>query len=101
MALDFHRSDNNEYLFGLTDQQYDCLTPIFGIFQQWTGIQIDPYKDMQLTTDNCKTLLRIIDQYIDQTDLNKDRKATTEILGFRCLLDHFIQKNISFSLKGD
>jgi hypothetical protein len=101
MALDFHRSDNNEYLFGLTQQQYDCLTPIFETFRQWTGIEIDPYKDMKLTTDNCKTLLRVTDQYISQTDLNKDKKATIEILGFRGLIDHFMQKNVSLLLKGD
>jgi hypothetical protein len=38
MALDFHRLDTQEYLFGLIDEQYDCLSPIFETFQQWTGL---------------------------------------------------------------
>lgn len=101
MALDFHRLDAQEHLFGLDDEQYNCLSQIFEMFQQWTGLEIDPYKNMQLTTENCKTLLQIIDNYIRQTDLNKDKRRTTIILGFRGLLEYFIGKSINFQLHGD
>ena len=101
MALDFHRLDTEEYWFGLDDEQYTRLSNLFEIFQQWTGLQIDAYKDMRLTTENCRTLIQIIDRYIQKTDLNINRKKTTAILGFRGLLNFFQEKNIEFKLKGD
>lgn len=101
MALDFHRLDTNEYLFGLDDEQYNCLHDIFKIFHQWTGLEIDPYNDIQLTTENCKTLLQIIDKHVQQTDLNRDKKKVTILLGFRGLLEYFAGKNTNFKLHGD
>jgi hypothetical protein len=101
MALDFHTLDTEEYLFGLDDEQYNCLSQVLETFYQWTGLGIDRYKNMQLTTENCRTLLQIIDNYVEQTDLNKDKRKTIGILGFRGLLEYFIGKKISFRLRGD
>jgi hypothetical protein len=101
MALDFHRLDNDEYLFAIGDEQFSFLSPIFDRFQQWTGQEIDPYKNTQLTTENCQTLLQIVDDYVQQTDLNKDKKRTTAILGFRGLLEYFTGRNIDLALRGD
>lgn len=101
MALDFHRSDTDEYLFGLNDEQYTSLQEIFTIFYQRTGLQIDQYKDMKLTTENCQTLLHIIDKSVQQADLNRDKKKTTVILEFSGLLNYFNEKGIDFHLHGD
>ena len=101
MALDFHRLDNNEYLFGIEGEHFTCFLPILEIFYQCTGLEIDQYKDMQLTKENGQALLKIIDNYILQTDLNRDKKCTSAILEFKGLLKYFISKDISFSLYGD
>ena len=101
MALDFHKSDTNEFLFGLDNKQYLYLSLIFDIFHQWTGLEVNLYKSMQLTKENCQTLLRIIDGYFERTDLNKDKQNTIEILGFRGVLKYFVEKNINFLLQGD
>jgi hypothetical protein len=56
---------------------------------------------MKLTTENCQTLLDIIDKHIQQSDLNRDKKKTTAILEFRGLLNYFKGKEINFVLHGD
>jgi hypothetical protein len=101
MALDFHRLDNDEYLFGIDGEHYTCLLPILKTFNQWTGLEVDQYKDVQLTKENCQTLLKIIDNYILETDLNRDKKKTSAILEFKGLLKYFISKDINFALYGD
>jgi len=101
MALNFHRLDNSEYLFGLDNTEYAFLSPIFEIYYQRTGNYVDPYKSMQLTTENCHTLLQIIDKYVQQTDLNKDKQKTSAILEFKGLMKYFTGKDINFILHGD
>ncbi len=101
MALDFHRLDNDEYLFGIDGEQYTYLLPIFETFYQWTGLAIDQYKGVQLTKENCQPILKVIDGYILQTDLNRDKKKTSAILEFKGLLKYFISRDINFVLYGD
>jgi hypothetical protein len=101
MALDFHSLDNNNYLFSLDDKQYDYLSDVFTMFTHWTGLIIDQYGDMRMTTGNQQTLINIIDKYIDTTDLNKDKKKISAILEFKGLLKFFSNKNITFQLSGD
>lgn len=43
MALDFHRLDNNQYLFALDNSKYNQLEDIFETYRHRTGISIDPY----------------------------------------------------------
>lgn len=80
MALDFHRTDNREYLFGLEDKQYKNLNEIFSEFKNWTGISIDPYSDLKLSIENQSTLVKIIDIYIDKTNLNIDKLKIVDII---------------------
>lgn len=101
MALDFHRLDNNEFLFELDDNKCKYLNDIFHTFEHWTGIFIDPFKHSQLTVENQVILIRMIDQYFDKTNLNSDKEKTICISGFRGLLEYFSKKNIDFKLLGD
>ena len=101
MALSFHRLDNGEHLFDLDDHQFSCLTDIFETFQQWTGLIIDQYDDLQLTTENQETLIQVIDKYVDKTDLNKDKLKTAAILEFKGLLRFFSSNKVDLELLGD
>ena len=69
MALDIHRSDNNEYIFGINDELYNCLEAIFEQFKYATGFRIDPYGDTKLNIDNIKLLIKLVDKYIEKADL--------------------------------
>lgn len=101
MALDFHRLDNKEYLFGLDDKSLDALANIFETFTHWTGLVIDPHGDLKLSTENQQTIITIIDKYIESTDLNKDKTKTSTILEFKGLLKYFLNQNIDLALVGD
>ena len=101
MSLDFHRLDNNEYLFGLDEKQIHALADIFDSFKQRTGLIIDPYGKFQLTVENQQTLTAIIEKYIDATDLNKDKGKTSAILAFKGLLQFFQHHKIDLKLIGD
>ena len=91
MALDIHRLDNDEHIFGLDN---DGLYIIFEQFKKRTGIEIDWYGDTILNIENQKLLVQLIDEYIKRTDLNINKKLTTVVLEFRGLLNMFIKKNI-------
>lgn len=101
MALDFHRLENGEYLFGLDDKKWNNLDEIFSEYKNWTGIYIDPYSDVKLTVDNQKTLIKIVDVYIEKTNLNVDKTKTVDILEFRALITYSIKNNWSISILGD
>ena len=101
MALDFCRLDNSEYLFGLDDKQFQALSEIFETFRQWTGLVIDQYDDLKLTPGNQQTLIRVIENYIDSIDLNKDKWKTSTILEFKGVLSHFLKQGIDIELVGD
>lgn len=101
MALDFHRLDNGDFLFGLDDTQCNYLMNIFDTFTQWTGLPIDQYGDAIITTENQQTLINIINKYIDATDLNKDKNKTSAILEFKGLIIYFRNNNIDVKAKGD
>ena len=101
MALDFHRLDNKEYLFGLDDKKYKNLDEIFTEYKNWTGVFIDPYSDMKLTIENQKMLVKIIDTYIEKTNLNTDKQKTVDILAFRTLLNYFSDQNLDIEILGD
>ena len=101
MTLDFHRLDNNEFLFGLDDQTINVLTDIFRTFTQRTGQTIDPYGDLNLSTESQQTIIAIIEKYIETTDLNKDKMKTSTILEFKGLLKHFVNNKIDLEILGD
>ncbi|MDP8171228.1 hypothetical protein QJU96_08010 [Pasteurella skyensis] len=102
MALDFHIYGTEEYLYGLESNKfYDLEEDIFIPFKYRTGIYIDEYGDSQLSVDNQKLLIKIIDEYIEKTDLNKNKSKTKNILEFRGLLLYFIGKNYDLVLLGD
>ena len=52
MALDFHRLDNQEYLFGLDSKKLFSLCEIFTEYERWTGVHIDEYGDTKLSVKN-------------------------------------------------
>ena len=101
MALDIHRLDNNDYIFGLNDEWQSCLDVIFKRYERSTGIYIDPYKDTILDLDNMKFLIKLIDEYVQKMDLNMNRKQTSIILEFKGMLNLFVKKNIALKLYGD
>lgn len=101
MALDFHQIDNNEYLFGLEDNQFGQLAEISEEFQIRTGFVIDHYGDFKMSLENQQTLIKIVDNYMAKNDLNKNKAKTLAIIEFRTLLNYFFQKKIVFQLKGD
>jgi putative SOS response-associated peptidase YedK len=101
MALDFHRLDNNDYLFKLEDAELMHLSGIFETFSHYTGLVIDPYADMILTIANQETLIKIIDKYIDTANLHEDRQKTAAIAAFRGILHFFVSHKIGWKLKGD
>jgi len=103
MALDIHRLDNDEHIFGLSDSEngYGFVDIIFERFATKTGIYIDWYSNTVLDVNNMKFLIQLIDAYIKSTDLNKNKNATTSILGFRGILDMLASKEISVKLVGD
>ncbi|AZA75140.1 hypothetical protein [Chryseobacterium indoltheticum] len=101
MALDFHRPDNKEYLFGLDDKKYKNLHEIFTEYKNWTGIYVDPYGDVKLTIENQKMIVKIIDNYIEKTNLNTDKQKTIDILEFRTLLKYFSHQNLEIEIIGD
>ena len=101
MALDFHRLDNEEFLFSLTGNQFDALFEIFETFRQRTGMVINQYDDLILTPENQQTLIKVIDKYIDSTDLNKDKWKTAAVLEFKGVMSYFLRKGIDIELLGD
>jgi hypothetical protein len=103
MALDIHRLDNGEHIFGLSDYEngYSSVDIIFAKFAKRTGIAIDWYADTILDANNLKFLMQLIDEYVKDTDLNKNKNATTAILGFRGILDMLVNKEIPVKLVGD
>ena len=101
MAIDFHRLDNRKYLFGLDDKKYKNLVEIFTEYKNWTGIYIDEYGDTKLTIENQKIVLKIIDTYIDKTNLNIDKQKTVDILEFSTLLKYFSDQNVDIEILGD
>ncbi|XZF14883.1 hypothetical protein ACTHGU_01995 [Chitinophagaceae bacterium MMS25-I14] len=101
MALDFHRLDNNDFLFGLDDGQYNYLSGIFKSFEMWTGLAIDQYSDLVLVTTNQELLMKIIDKHIVATNLNYDKKRTDAILTFKGLINFCVNHKIDLKLRGD
>ncbi|MCL1992120.1 MAG: hypothetical protein FWG66_04150 [Spirochaetes bacterium] len=101
MALDIHRADNNEYIFGLDDERYNGLLVIFEQFKNSTGIFIDQYGNTDLDLKNIRFLIKLIDNHVEKTDLNKDKKETSIILEFKGLLNMFLKNNIPVKLRGD
>ncbi len=102
MALDFYKLGTKEYLFGLESEKYfDLEKDIFIPFKYRTGLYIDEYKNGNLSVENQKTLVTIIDEYIDKTNLNKNKQKIKTILEFRGLLLYFIKKEYNLELHGD
>ncbi|PSR54870.1 hypothetical protein AHMF7605_15855 [Adhaeribacter arboris] len=73
MALDFYQLNNKEYFFALEDKELQDLGEILQEFRYRTGFVIDQYSDYKLTIENQAAIIKIIDDYIDKTDLNKNK----------------------------
>lgn len=101
MALDFHRFDNKELLFQIDDKKFGILSEIFESFTHWTGIFVDRYGDLKLTIEDQLTIVKIIDKYIEVTDLNKNKLKTTVIIEFKGVLIFLINNKIELELLGD
>lgn len=101
MALDFHRLDNDTFLFGLDDKKFQNIEEIFSLYENWTGIFIDQYVDTKLTIENQKIIVKIIDTYIDKTNLNSDKQKTIDIIEFRTFIKYYSDSNIEIKVKGD
>lgn len=102
MALDIHKSsERNEWLFSLEDAQFEILLIIFNLFYIQSGIRIDRYRDCGLSVDNQKHLIKIIDKYIKETDLNTNKDNVVTILSFRGFLLFAIAQNWALMMYGD
>jgi hypothetical protein len=76
MALDIHRLDNHDHLFGIDDIKFKNLEDIFTAYKHWTGISINQYDDRR-------------------------SKQRPDILEFRGLLTYFINNNYDIEFFGD
>ncbi len=102
MALDFYIHNTKEYLFSFESTKFsDLEQEIFIPFKYRTGILIDEYGDTKLSIENQQTLVKIIDEYVEKTDLNTHKSKTKNILELRGLLLYFIKKEYSLELLGD
>ncbi|MFD2909405.1 hypothetical protein ACFSX9_11765 [Flavobacterium ardleyense] len=101
MALDFHRIDNHDHLFALDDQKYQNLDEIFTEFKHCTGIFIDQYANSQLTIANQKALIKIIDNYIERTNLNLEKTKTIDIVEFRTFMKIYSDNELNIKILGD
>lgn len=102
MALDIHKSDDcHEWLYAIDDQLFDQLAEIFGCFYRESGIRIEHYQDRGLDVASQKILLKVIDRYIQQIDLNKNRDTTIGIISFRGFIQFTITKNWNLFLYCD
>lgn len=91
----------NENLFGLDDERFNLLSEIFETFNYWTGLSISQYDDLELSTEKQQVLIKIIDKYIEEKDLNRNKKQISAILEFKGLFKYFSDKNIDLKLFGD
>ena len=101
MPLDIHRIDTKEYIFGLDDNRQNNLAIIFEQFEKRNGRRIDLYGDTVIDTGNIKLLIQLIDEYIQKTDLNKNKNQTSIVLEFKGLLNIFLEKRIALKFLGD
>ncbi len=101
MALDFHNINTDELVFCLADTDFHHLLPIFSEFEHWTGIKIDQYSDTKLNNGNIKSLIKIIDKYIKEKNLNENRLQTSTVIEFKGVLKYFLSNNIDVELLGD
>ena len=100
MALDFHRLDTNEYLFGVNDIEYAHLESIFMEFKKQTGIFIDPYGDTLLNVMHLKMIIQMIATNLT-TESNMDKEKTKVIHKFRTRIAYFSDKGITLKALGD
>lgn len=82
MPLDFHNADDNELIFSLDETQFMLLNEILAQYFYRTGMQIDYYQDQALSVANQQTLAKIINAYIQTTDLNRNKNKTLAIIEF-------------------
>ncbi len=101
MALDFIRKDNQEHVFALDDKKYNNLDNILVEYQHWTGHHIEQYSDSVLTAANQKTIIKIIDNYIEKTNLNLDKQKTIDIIEFRTFMKIFSDRDLDIEILGD
>lgn len=102
MALDFYNSkDRKEHMFALESKQLCALVEIISEFEKWTGIFFNEYGDFTLDRGSQQTLLKIIGNYIQKSDLNINKEKTVEILSFYSLLRYFYNRDIVLYAFGD
>lgn len=102
MGLDIHKNDvKRERLLTLDDKNFNMLSDIFSQFYNQSGIKIDRYKDCGLSIDSQKHLIKVIDDFIRVTDLNRDKKLIIDILSFRGFLAFTIAQGWALMLYCD
>ncbi len=101
MALDFFINKTEKHLFSLESYKYNHLEEIFTNFKYRTGIYIDEYGDSRLNIGDQKLIIQLINEYVEKTDLNKNKLKTKTILEFSGLLSYFIENNYNLELFGD
>lgn len=93
MALDFHNAMNNDLVFSLTEKQFSFLAEIFDQYYYRTGTRLDYYQDQKLNLQSQQVISEIIDNYIQKSDLNRDKNKTVAIIEFQTLLKFCINQN--------
>lgn len=101
MALDFHNQADKTLIFSLSEKEFGFLAEIFNQYFYRTGIEFDYYKDYQLSIANQKILCKIIEDYVQKTDLNRDKIKTIAIIEFNALLKFCINQNWDLEVLAD
>lgn len=101
MALDFHNVTNDDLIFSLSETKFSLLKEILKQYFYRTGVDFDSYQDQQLSVANQQVLCRIIDEYIQKTDLNRDKMKTVMMIEFQSLLKFCIAKNYDLAVLAD
>lgn len=101
MALDFHNLTTHEWCFSLNDQLLSLLEPLFLQLKYRTGIVLDPYADTRLGPDHQRILIQAVQQWVEQTDLNRNKQQTLAYIEFSCYLKASSSQEISLIAYGD
>jgi len=100
MALDIHRLENGqpyELLYSIGEAAYELLAPAFNLFKQRTGLTIDPYGDLQLSSG----LQALIDTLNSCLQTEKNNVAEAEINLLLKVLTDAQSRRISIIFCGD
>jgi hypothetical protein len=98
MPIHIHLPNNTTTpIFTITDELYSALTSPFTIFEEKTGIFIDPYGDARLSHQHAALLLKIISDEV----ANKKLLLKNVITGFTNFLEQLVRMQTDVILIGD